>query len=108
LDDELNKVYENGITFLVPPNRRFNRAEIDLGMLLTEPMRSYTRDFVLCHMIQRNYYEAGVFALNEENDREQFLETSMLGTHIWITTTENKVRFQSTDVRLFDQPTQNG
>ena len=87
LDDELNKVYENGITFLVPPNRRFNRAQINLPLLLTEPMREYTRDFVLSHMIQHNYYESGIFALNEENDRDQFLVKSMLGTHIWITTT---------------------
>jgi uncharacterized surface protein with fasciclin (FAS1) repeats len=108
LDDELNRAYDFGITFLVPPNRRFNRAEIDVRLLLTEKMREYTRAFVRSHMIKRNYYEAGIFALNEENGRDQFLETSMLGTHIWITTTENKVRFQSTDVRLFDQPTQNG
>jgi uncharacterized surface protein with fasciclin (FAS1) repeats len=108
LDDELNGVYENGITFLVPPNRRFNRAQINVGLLMTEEMREYTRDFVRSHMIQRNYYEAGIFALSEETNDDQFLETSMLGTHIWITTTENKVRFQSTDVLLFDQPTQNG
>jgi uncharacterized surface protein with fasciclin (FAS1) repeats len=108
LDEEIDKLYENGLTFLVPPNRRFNRAEINVPALLTEEMRSYTRDFVLCHMIMDNYYEAGVFAFNKENDQSQFLVKSMLGTSMWITTTKNKLRFQSTGVVLADQAARNG
>jgi uncharacterized surface protein with fasciclin (FAS1) repeats len=108
LDEEINRLYENGLTFLVPPNRRFNRAEIDVPSLMTEEMRSYATDFVRCHMIMDNYYEAGIFAFNQENQQSQFLVKSMLGTSLWITTTENKLRFQSTDVVLADQAARNG
>jgi len=108
LDEKINAMYENGLTFLVPPNRRFNRAQIDVPSLLEPEMFNYTRDFVLCHMIKNNYYEAGVFAFNKENEQEQFLVTSELGTSLWITTTEDRLRFQSTDVLLYDQATKNG
>jgi uncharacterized surface protein with fasciclin (FAS1) repeats len=109
LDEQIDMLYENGLTMLVVPNRRFTRGEgIDVPLLLTEGMRNYTRDFVLCHMIMDNYYEAGVFASNGVAQIEQFLVTSFLGTHLWITTTENKLRFQSSDVLLADQAARNG
>lgn len=108
LGDRINAVYENGITFLVPPNRRFNRAEIDVPRLLDKDMFNYTRDFVLCHMIKDNYHVAQLFAINEKTGVDQFLVHSELGTHMWITTTEDKVRFQSQELLLPDQPTPNG
>ena len=108
LDDKINGVYEHGITMLVPPNRRFNRAEIDVPALLTEDMKPYTRDLVLAHMIMDNYHEAGVFAMAEAEDTEQFLVTSELGKIMWITVTEGRLRFQSTDVLVTDQVAQNG
>jgi uncharacterized surface protein with fasciclin (FAS1) repeats len=108
LDDEIDAMYENGITFLVPPNRRFNRAEIDVPALLTDEMRNYTRDFVKCHMILDNYHESGVFAYNDELEQEQLLVTTQLGTSLWITTTGGSLRFQSTVVLLTDQVAKNG
>jgi uncharacterized surface protein with fasciclin (FAS1) repeats len=108
LDEEINKLHEKGLTFLVPPNRRFNRAEIDVTALMTEEMRSYARDFVLCHMIMDNYYEAGVFAFNQANEQSQFVVNSMLGTSLWVTTTGNRLRFQSSEVVLTDQAARNG
>jgi uncharacterized surface protein with fasciclin (FAS1) repeats len=108
LDDEIDAMYENGITFLVPPNRRFNKAEIYVPDLLTDEMRNYTRNFVKCHMIMDNYHESGVFAYNDELEQEQFLVTTQLGTSLWITTTKGELRFQSTKLILSDQVAKNG
>jgi uncharacterized surface protein with fasciclin (FAS1) repeats len=109
LDEQIDMLYEHGLTMLVIPNRRFTRGEgIDVPLLLTDEMRNYTRDFLLCHMILDNYYEAGVFASNEVAETEQFLVTSFLGTHMWITTTANMLRFQSSEVLLADQAARNG
>jgi uncharacterized surface protein with fasciclin (FAS1) repeats len=108
LADRLNDDYENGLTFLVPPNRRFNRAEIDIPKMLSPEMFNYTRDFILCHMVMDIYHEAQVFARNEANDEDQFLVISELGTHMWITTTEDKLRFQSVEVLVPDLPSNNG
>lgn len=108
LDDEIDQMYDNGITLLVPPNRRFNRVEIDVDELLLPENKEYTRSLVLCHMIERNYDVARVFALNQENNRQQFVVNSMYGTSMWITTTEDKVRFQSADIIFADQPANNG
>lgn len=108
LDEKIDAMYENGLTFLVPPNRRFNRAQIDAPRLLTPEMREYTKDFVLAHLIMDNYYEAGVFAFNEQNNQQQFLVTSELGTHMWITTSEGRLRFQSRELILTDQVARNG
>lgn len=108
LDDRINAVYEKGITFLVPPNRRFNRAEIDIPKMLKNDMFNYTRDFVLCHMIKDNWHVAQIFAINENTGVDQFLVKSELGTHMWITSTEEKVRFQSQELLLPDQPTPHG
>jgi hypothetical protein len=108
LDDEISAVYEHGITLLVPPNRRFNRAEIDVPNLLTVAMRNYARDLVLCHMIKDNYHEAGVFAMSEVESTNQFLVVSELGTNMWITTTDDRLRFQSVGVVLADQVAKNG
>lgn len=108
LDDRLNAVYDHGLTFLVPPNRRFRRAEIDIPKMLQPDMFNYTRDFILCHMISHNYHDAQVFAMNEKNGEDQFLIISELGTHMWITTTGDKVRFQSQELLLPDQPSDNG
>lgn len=110
LDEKINSMnYEHGITFLVPPNRRFNRAQINVPALLTPEMKDYTRDFVLCHLItDMVYYEAGVFAYNNENDWEQFLVITELGTHMWVTTTGGRLRFQSREVILTDRVALNG
>jgi uncharacterized surface protein with fasciclin (FAS1) repeats len=108
LEDRLNTEYEHGLTFLVPPNRRFNRAEIDVPKMLTDEMFNYTRDFILCHMIIGIYHEAQVFAMNEANNTDQFLVISELGTHMWITTTEDKLRFQSVEILVPDLPFNNG
>ena len=108
LDDRLNAAYDNGLTFLVPANRRFNRAEIYIPKMLQPDMFNYTRNFILCHMITDIYHEAQVFAMNEQSGEDQFLVKSELGTHMWITSTENVVRFQSQELLLPDQPTNNG
>lgn len=111
LEDRINDVnneYEKGITFLVPPNRRFNRAEIDIPKMLRKEMFNYTRDFVLCHMIKDNWHVAQIFAINENTGVDQFLVKSELGTHMWITSTDEMIRFQSQEILLPDQPTPNG
>jgi len=111
LEDRINDVnneYEKGLTFLVPPNRRFNRAEIDIPKMLQNDMFNYTRDFVLCHMIRDNWHVAQIFAINENTGVDQFLVKSELGTHMWITSTEDMIRFQSQELLLPDQPTPNG
>lgn len=108
LEERLTAVYNKGITFLVPPNRRFNRAEIDVPRLLDKDMFNYTRDFILCHMIKDNHHVAQLFATTEKTGEDQFLVKSELGTHMWITTTEDKVRFQSQELLVPDQPTPNG
>jgi len=108
LDDELNKMYEDGLTLLAPPNRRFNRHEINVPNLLTEEMKDYTRDFVLCHMVPGNQFFDTVEARHNARKTEQDLAITMLGTHIWITTSFNRFRFQSSDVLLADQMTRNG
>lgn len=108
LDEKINAIYDKGITFLVPPNRRFNRAQIDVPKLLTEEMKEYTKDFVLAHLIMDNYYESGVFAYNDQNDQDEFLVTSELGTHLWISTKDGRLRFQSRELLLTDQVARNG
>jgi hypothetical protein len=59
-------------------------------------------------MIIGIYHEAQVFARNEANNEDQFLVTSELGTHMWITTTEDKLRFQSVEILVPDLPSNNG
>jgi uncharacterized surface protein with fasciclin (FAS1) repeats len=108
LDEEIDKIFDDGLTFLVPLNIRFFRAGIDVPDLLTEAKREYTRDFVLCHVIAENFYESTIFAIQKEAEVEQMLVKSWLGTDMWITTTENKVRFQSVGVVLADQLASNG
>lgn len=108
LADRINDEYESGLTFLVPPNPRFNRAEIDIPKLLTNEMFNYTRDFILCHMVKGIYHEASVFAQHEANNEDQALVISELGTHMWITTTDEKLRFQSVEVLESDFPSNNG
>jgi hypothetical protein len=108
LDEQIDMLYENGLTLLVPPNRRFNRAEFDLPFLLTDGQFDYTRDLVLCHMILDNYYKAGIFASNDAAEIKQFLVKSFLNTSLWITTTQDELRFQSSEVLLADQAARNG
>lgn len=108
LDTFIDDTYENGITFMVPPNRRFNRAQINVENLLKEESMEYTKDFVLCHILKDNYHEAGIFAFNEENQQEQFMVKSELGTSFWITTTAGRLRFQSAEVLLTDRVARNG
>eukprot|EP00536_Pseudo-nitzschia_multiseries_P013465 jgi/Psemu1/309993/fgenesh1_kg.576_\ len=71
-------------------------------------MRHYTRQFILSHMIKGNYYQAKVIAINEQDGSKQSLIKSELGTHMWITSTEDMVRFQSQELLLPDQPTEHG
>ena len=71
-------------------------------------MFNYTRDFILCHMIRDNWHVAQIFAINEKTGIDQFLVKSELGTHMWITSTEDMIRFQSQKLLLPDQPTPNG
>ena len=109
LRDIIDDIYEEGITMLVPPNRRFNRAEIDVPKMLTEEMKSYTKDFVSCHLLlNKNWYESAVFSYHEENEIQSHVEVSYLGTHMWLSTEEDRVRFQSVDVLLPDQIARNG
>ena len=108
LDEQINQIYDGGVTFLVPPNRRFIRAEIDVPSLLTPEMKDYTRDFILCHLIEGNYYQDTVFASQQEREIDEEMVKSFLGTHLWITTTENMLRFQSREVLLPDQVARNG
>jgi len=76
--------------------------------MLQPNMFNETRDFILCHMIVGNYHESQVFTTNEESGSKQFLVKSELGTHMWITSTEDMVRFQSQKLLLPDQATDNG
>jgi hypothetical protein len=109
LREVIDMVYDKGVTFLVPPTRRFNRGQIDIAELLTEAKKEYTKSLVSCHLIlYTNYYESSVFSLHEENDIEETLELSYLGTNIWITTTDDRLRFQAVDVLLPDQVARNG
>ena len=108
LDAEINKIYDNGFTMLVPTNRRFNRASIDVPSLLTDKMKNYTRDFILCHLVMDNYYESSVFAMQQQQGIQEMLVTSLLGTNLWITTTNDMLRFQSVPVIDPDQLARNG
>jgi uncharacterized surface protein with fasciclin (FAS1) repeats len=108
LNEEIDAILDGGITVLVPPNRRFIRAEIDVATMLTDEMKNYTKAFVHCHMIKDNYYESGVFTAFEQQGISQLLVTTYLGTHLWITTTGNLLRFQSTELLLPDQVARNG
>jgi uncharacterized surface protein with fasciclin (FAS1) repeats len=109
LDDEINMLYEDGFTFLVPLNVRFDRAEVNVPALMTPESRDYTKDFVRSHIIiGDNFYESTVFDMQQEAGVQQMLVTSLLGTHMWITTTENILRFQSTSVIVPDQLVSNG
>jgi len=109
LDSQINQVYDGGLTLLVPPNRRFNRANIDIPDLLRPERLDYTRDFVRCHMItNQSLYEANVRATMEQEQIEEFLLTTELGTSLWVTTTEDRLRFQSIDVLVTDLLSRNG
>jgi hypothetical protein len=109
LREVIDMVYDKGVTLLVPPTRRFNRGEIDIAELLTEAKKEYTKSLVSCHLIlYTNYYESSVFSLHEENDIEETLELTYLGTNIWITTTDDRLRFQGVDLLLPDQVARNG
>jgi hypothetical protein len=101
LRDVIDMVYDNGVTFLVPPNRRFIRGEFDVPALFTEASREYTHSLVISHLIlHTNYYESSVYSLHEENNILETLEVSYLGTSMWITTTDDRLRFQGVDILL--------
>jgi uncharacterized surface protein with fasciclin (FAS1) repeats len=110
LDEQLNELSEEGLTLLVPPNRRFNRADIDVAALLTEEMRNYTRDFVLAHMIRGNFDTTRITTEINTNhsDTSSLLVQSELGTSLWITTTGGRLRFQSREVLTTNQVARNG
>jgi Fasciclin domain len=109
LRDVIDMVYDNGVTFLVPPNRRFIRGEFDVPELFTEASRQYTHSLVSSHLIlHTNYYESSVFSLHEQNNILETLEVSYLGTSMWITTTDDRLRFQGVDVLMPDQVSRNG
>lgn len=59
-------------------------------------------------MIKENYHVDGVFAMSDSKGDDQHLVLSELGTHMWITTTEDMVRFQSQELLLPNQVTDNG
>ena len=95
LDDEINMLYENGFTFLVPLNVRFDRAEVNVKALMTPENLDYAIDFVRSHIIHgRNFYESTVFAMQQQAGVQQMLVTSLLGTHMWITTTLTKIKLK--------------
>jgi hypothetical protein len=104
LEDQIDGSYEHGITMLVPPNRRFNRGEINIPLLLTNEMFDYTTEFVKCHMVKYIHHSQSIYAREEE----QWLLISELGTHLWVTTTEDQIRFQSEATLLLDQPARSG
>ena len=103
-EDRIDDVYEHGLTLLVPPNRRFNRGEIDLPYLLTTERFEYCKEFVLSHMVNYIHHSQAIFAKEET----QWLLISERKTHLWVATTENQIRFQSELVLLFDQPSRAG
>jgi uncharacterized surface protein with fasciclin (FAS1) repeats len=104
LEDQIDGFYENGLTMLVPPNRRFNRGEINIPLLLTNEMFDYTTEFIKCHMIKYIHHSQSIYATEET----QWLLKTELGTHLWVTTTEDQIRFQSETTLLLDQPTRFG
>lgn len=104
LEDQIDGFYDNGITMLVPPNRRFNRGEIDIPLMLTNEMFDSTTEFVKCHMVKYVHHSQSIFAREEE----QWLLITELGTHLWVTTTEDQIRFQSEKTLLLDQPARSG
>lgn len=104
LEDKIDEIYENGITLLVPPNRRFNRGEIDLPLLLSNEMFDYCKEFVLSHMVSTIHHSQSIFAKEET----QYLLISERKTHLWVATTENQIRFQSELVLIFDQVSRAG
>ena len=108
LEEDLNRVYENGLTFLCPTNRAFNLAEIDIPMLLTEGMKNYTKLFVQSHMIDSQIYgQASILStIDDETNTTQIVETTVAGTSILITADDfYGTLFQSIDVAVFDQAT---
>jgi uncharacterized surface protein with fasciclin (FAS1) repeats len=108
LDDEIDKIFEEGLTFLVPLNIRFFKAGVDVASLILEENHDYTKDLILSHIIGENFYESTVFAVQHEAGVEQMLVKTWLGTHLWITTIDNELKFQNTKVIVPDQLTRNG
>ena len=108
LEDELDAL--DGRTLMVPPNRRFNRAEIDVAGLLTPEMREYTLHFVRAHLIDNIYFTDDFLLLLEEVAAGELMLTSMLGTSIWIfkNTDDEQLRLQSVDILVPDQIARNG
>jgi len=104
LEDKIDAMYEHGITLLVPPNRRFNRAEFDLPLLLTNGMFDYCKEFVLAHMVTHIHHTQSIFAREEQ----EFLLITERNTHLWVATTENQIRFQSELVLVMDQVSKHG
>mmetsp|Transcript_45248 Transcript_45248/g.109518 ORF Transcript_45248/g.109518 Transcript_45248/m.109518 type:complete len:696 (-) Transcript_45248:3399-5486(-) len=104
MEDKIDAIYDNGLTLLVPPNRRFNRGEIDLPLLLSNDMFDYCKEFVLSHMVSYIHHSQSIFAKEET----QYLLISERKTHLWVATTENQIRFQSELVLLFDQVSRAG
>eukprot|EP00980_Cylindrotheca_fusiformis_P012195 scaffold2962_cov126-Cylindrotheca_fusiformis.AAC.11 len=104
LEDKIDAEYDHGITMLVPPNRRFNRGEINIPLLLTNEMFDYTTEFVQCHLVKYIHHSQSIYAKEET----QWLLISELKTHLWVATTENQIRFQSQKVLLEDQPARFG
>jgi hypothetical protein len=59
-------------------------------------------------ILHTKYYESSVFSLHKQNNILETLEVSYLGTSMWITTTDDRLRFQGVDVLMPDQESQNG
>lgn len=108
MEDEIDAIYDHGITMLIPPNRRFNRAEIDIPELLTPQKFDYLVRFLKCHMIKYMHNTQSLWAKSREENIEQWKLQTELGTDLWVTTSENQIRFQSEKTLLLDQPSRHG
>jgi len=104
IEDAIDADFPNGITVLVPPNRRFNRGELDIPKMLTVAEFENTKDFIKCHMIKYIHTSQSLYGREEE----QGLFVTVLGTHIWWATTENQIRFQSEKTLILDNPSRHG
>lgn len=108
LDEFMDSDFATGITVMVPPNRRFNRAQVDVPSYLLPENKIFAQEFVKAHIVRNSYHEAGIFADHAERGIKQEMMKSELGTSLWFTTTANQLRFQSREVLLSDQAARNG
>jgi uncharacterized surface protein with fasciclin (FAS1) repeats len=104
MEEEIDRLYPNGITLLVPANRRFNRGELNIPKMLTIAEFENTKDFIKCHMVKYIHTSQSLYG----NDETEGTLVTALGTNLWWTTTENQVRFQSEKTLILDNPSRDG